>query len=159
MKRRIKPKPIEPGKILKIAAIVMVILLLIILLISYLAYREGIGYMFIIWAPLSAYIAVCYLYLINLLKQQNQQLVKQNKDLLLANQRKSEFVYNCVHQLRTPLTTIKGAVDLILDKGFGEINPQQERFLEPIRKVGSPNLLGAFSCHKFKASVDFSDRL
>ncbi|MEW6607649.1 MAG: HD domain-containing phosphohydrolase [bacterium] len=134
MKRRIKPKPLEMEKILKMSDIVMVLFLLIIIFISYLAYQEGIGYMFILWAPLSAYIAVFYLYLVNILKQQNQHLSRQNKALVLANQKKSEFVYNCAYQLRTPLTTIKGAIDLLLDKAFGEISPGQERFLFNIDK-------------------------
>jgi len=134
MKRRVKPKPLEPEKIAKIADVVMVLLLLIIIFISYLAYQEAMGYLFVLWAPLSAYIAVFYLYLVNLLKQQNKELKNQNKALVLTNQKKSEFVYNCVHQLRTPLTTIKGAIDLLLDKAFGEINPQQERFLFNVDK-------------------------
>ncbi|MFH1562784.1 MAG: PocR ligand-binding domain-containing protein [Nitrospirota bacterium] len=156
MKRRIKEKPIEPGKIVKIADVVMVLLLLIILLISCLAYQERTGYMFILWAPLSAYIAVFYLYLVNLLKQQNQQLTKQNKELILANQRKSEFVYNCAHQLRTPLTTIKGAIDLILDKAFGETNPQQERFLFNIDK--SIEQLNGLVCNLLDHSMMTSGR-
>ncbi|MDI6736080.1 MAG: PocR ligand-binding domain-containing protein [bacterium] len=156
MKRRIKSKPIEPQKIVKLADVVMVLLLLIILLISYLAYREGVGYMFIIWAPLSAYIAVFYLYLVNLLKQQNQELTEQNKKLILANQRKSEFVYNCTHQLRTPLTTIKGAIDLMLDKAFGETNPQQERFLFNIDK--SLEQLNGLVCNLLDHSMMTSGR-
>lgn len=134
MKRKVKAKSPEPEKIVKIADVVMVLLLLIILFISYLAYQEGVGYLFILWAPLSAYIAIFYLYLINLLKRQNQVLKNQNKSLILANQKKSEFVYNCAHHLQTPLTTIKGAIDLMLDNAFGPINPQQERCLFNIDK-------------------------
>ncbi len=156
MKRRIKLKPIEPEKIVKLADVVMVLLLLIILLISYLAYQEGAGYIFIVWAPLSAYIAVFYLYLVNLLKQQNKELKNQNKELILANQRKSEFVYNCTHQLRTPLTTIKGAIDLMLDKAFGETNPQQERFLFNIDK--SLEQLNGLVCNLLDHSMMTSGR-
>lgn len=134
MKRKIKSKLIESEKIVKIANVVMVLLLLILLLTSYLAYQEGVGYMFIVWAPLAAYIAVFYLYLLNILKQQNQNLKEQNEKLVLANQRKSEFVYNCAHQLLTPLTTIKGAIDLLIDRALGDINVQQERFLFNIDK-------------------------
>ncbi len=156
MKRRIKPKPLEPEKIVKIADVVMVLLLLVILLISYLAYREGMSYMFVLWAPLSGYIAVFYLYLVNLLKQQNKELKNQNKALVLANQRKSEFVFNCAHQLRTPLTTIKGAIDLLLDKAFGTINLQQERFLFNIDK--SLEQLNGLVCNLLDHSMMTSGR-
>lgn len=156
MKRRIKPKPLQPEKIAKIANVVMVLLLLIIILISYLGYIEGVGYMFILWAPLSAYIAVFYLYLVNILKQQNQELEKKNKDLVLANQKKSEFVYNCAHQLRIPLSTIKGSIDLILDKAFGDINLQQERFLFNIDK--SLEQLNILVCNLLDHSLMTSGR-
>jgi len=156
MKRRIKPKPLEPEKIVKIADVVMVLLLLIILLISYLAYQEGMGYMVILWAPLSAYIAVFYLYLLNILKQQNNELKNQNKALVLSNQKKSEFVYNCAHQLRTPLTTIKGAIDLLIDKAFGDINVQQQRFLFNIDK--SLEQLNGLVCNLLDHSMITSGR-
>lgn len=156
MKRRIKQKPLEPKKIVKIADVVMVLLLLIILLISYLAYREGFGYMFVLWAPLSGYIAVFYLYLVNILKQQNDELKKQNKELILANQKKSEFVYNCAHQLRTPVTTIKGAIDLLLDKAFGNITLQQERFLFNVDK--SLEQLNGLVCNLLDHSMMTSGR-
>ncbi|MEW6097404.1 MAG: HD domain-containing phosphohydrolase [bacterium] len=156
MKRRIKPKPLEPEKIVKIADVVMVLLLLIIIFISYLAYQEGMGYMFVLWAPLTAYIAVFYLYLVNVLKQQNQELKNQNRTLVLTNQRKSEFVYNCAYQLRTPLTTIKGAIDLLIDRAFGNINVQQERFLFNIDK--SLEQLNGLICNLLDHSMMTSGR-
>jgi signal transduction histidine kinase/CheY-like chemotaxis protein len=42
---------------------------------------------------------------------------------------KTEFVALVSHELRTPLTSIKGYVDLILEGEVGEINAQQEKFL------------------------------
>ncbi len=83
MKRRIISEPIDIEKIAKIAAVVMVLLLLVILLVSYLSYRKGISDLFILWASLSGYIAVFYLYLVNLLRerylnQRNKQLRREN---------------------------------------------------------------------------------
>jgi len=42
---------------------------------------------------------------------------------------KSDFIATASHELRTPMTSIKNAVDLVLRKKAGEINGQQERFL------------------------------
>jgi len=42
---------------------------------------------------------------------------------------KSDFISTASHELRTPMTSIKNAVDLVLRKKAGEINGQQKRFL------------------------------
>jgi PAS domain S-box-containing protein/diguanylate cyclase (GGDEF)-like protein len=42
---------------------------------------------------------------------------------------KSEFISSASHEMRTPLTSIKNAVDLILKRKAGEITDVQERFL------------------------------
>ncbi|HYH12152.1 MAG TPA: response regulator, partial [Thermomicrobiales bacterium] len=43
---------------------------------------------------------------------------------------KNEFVSLVSHELRTPLTSIKGYVDLLLDGEVGELDPDQQEFLE-----------------------------
>jgi signal transduction histidine kinase len=50
-----------------------------------------------------------------------------------ANAAKSQFVSIVTHELRIPLTSIKGYTDLILQEAVGEINEQQENFLQVIR--------------------------
>ncbi|MDY7034480.1 MAG: ATP-binding protein [Thermodesulfobacteriota bacterium] len=42
---------------------------------------------------------------------------------------KSEFISLASHEMRTPLTSIKNSIDIILNKKVGEINNAQEKFL------------------------------
>jgi signal transduction histidine kinase len=50
-----------------------------------------------------------------------------------ANESKSQFVTIVTHELRIPLTSIKGYTDLIRQGVVGEINDQQANFLGVIR--------------------------
>jgi signal transduction histidine kinase len=50
-----------------------------------------------------------------------------------ANESKSQFVAIVTHELRIPLTSIKGYTDLIRQGVVGEVNEQQLNFLEVIR--------------------------
>jgi PAS domain S-box-containing protein len=43
---------------------------------------------------------------------------------------KSQFISTVSHELRTPLTAIKEGVAIVLDRVVGEVNKEQERFLE-----------------------------
>ncbi len=60
----------------------------------------------------------------------NAQLVEAMK---VANQAKSEFVSFVSHELKIPMTSIKGYADLLLSSNFGPINEAQTTFLETIR--------------------------
>ena len=60
----------------------------------------------------------------------NAQLVEA---LQLANQAKSEFVSFVSHELKIPMTSIKGYTDLLLSGNFGPINEAQTTFLDTIR--------------------------
>lgn len=51
-----------------------------------------------------------------------------------ANQAKSEFVSLVAHELRVPMTSIKGYADLIVSGVAGPLNDQQAQFLEVIRR-------------------------
>ncbi|NJN53762.1 MAG: GAF domain-containing protein [Anaerolineae bacterium] len=49
-----------------------------------------------------------------------------------ANQAKSDFVSMVSHELKTPMTSMKGYTDLLLTGMTGQINEQQRGFLETI---------------------------
>jgi len=47
-----------------------------------------------------------------------------------VDQMKSEFISIASHELRTPMTSIKGSVDLILGGHFGEVSPDARELLD-----------------------------
>lgn len=53
-----------------------------------------------------------------------------NQKLKQIDQAKDEFVSLTSHQLRTPLTTIKGYISMLLDGDAGELGAQQRKLLE-----------------------------
>jgi signal transduction histidine kinase len=54
-------------------------------------------------------------------------------ELTRANQSKSEFVSFVAHELKTPMTSIKGYTELILSGVTGNMNDQQQTFLGIVR--------------------------
>ncbi|MEM7333023.1 MAG: response regulator [Chloroflexota bacterium] len=50
-----------------------------------------------------------------------------------ANNAKTEFVSFVSHELKTPMTTIKGYTDLLVTGSFGEVNETQTSFLNTVR--------------------------
>lgn len=53
-----------------------------------------------------------------------------NKKLRAIDASKDEFISMASHQLRTPLTSIKGYISMLLEGDLGEITPQQRKALE-----------------------------
>ena len=49
-----------------------------------------------------------------------------------ANQAKTEFVSLVAHELRTPMTSIRGYAEMLLKGMFGELPAQQEQFIQTI---------------------------
>jgi signal transduction histidine kinase len=69
-----------------------------------------------------------------LIQDQKNQLEKANDRLKVLDKQKTEFVSLASHQLRAPMTAIKGYIALILDGDYGEL-PQQMR--EPVNRIYS----------------------
>lgn len=63
------------------------------------------------------------------------ELEKTNLKLRELDRMKSDFVINVVHELRTPISIVKGNLDNI-EKGFaGEIQPKQKEILDDVFRV------------------------
>lgn len=57
------------------------------------------------------------------------QLQHTNEKLKALDEAKDEFISMASHQLRTPLTSIKGYVSMVMDEDAGKINAQQRELL------------------------------
>ena len=58
--------------------------------------------------------------------------VKRREEAEILSRAKSEFISMASHQLRTPLTVIKGYVAMILDGSYGKINLKTTRVLDNV---------------------------
>lgn len=69
-----------------------------------------------------------------LLFQENQEVLEQlkqsNEKLKALDEAKDEFITMASHQLRTPLTSVKGYVSMVMDGDAGNISKQQRDLLE-----------------------------
>lgn len=59
-----------------------------------------------------------------------RELKSTNKKLVALDEAKDEFISMASHQLRTPLTSIKGYISMILEKDLGKVNAAQEKALK-----------------------------
>ncbi len=66
------------------------------------------------------------------LNRKNKQLKSSYKELQKMDGVKDEFLSIASHELRTPLSIIKGYTDFLLKKKYGDLNIQQEEFLNKI---------------------------
>ena len=68
--------------------------------------------------------------------ERTEALERSNRELEYANQLKGRFIANMSHELRTPLNSILGFSDVLLDKTFGSLTENQERYLRNIHVSG-----------------------
>jgi len=58
-------------------------------------------------------------------------LLRRNNDKLkVLDSTKDEFISMASHQLRTPLTSVKGYMSMVIDGDAGKLNPKQQELLE-----------------------------
>jgi len=73
-------------------------------------------------------------------------LEKTNEQLIIIDKQKSEFVSIASHQLRSPLTAIRGYASMILDGNFGTPPPAM---IEPIDRIHESAKMMTFSIDDF----------
>ncbi len=78
------------------------------------------------------------------LAESEAQLLRKNAELERQSQMKAEFISIVAHELRTPLVSIVGYLDLLVEGRFGELAEPMERPVASIRR----------NAHRLKRLVD-----
>jgi PAS domain S-box-containing protein len=85
-------------------------------------------------------------------EQARGELAERNERLLELDRLKDEFVALVSHELRSPLTSIRGYLELVLDGHAGELSDDQKQFLEVVQR-GADRLLHLVGDLLFVAQV------
>ncbi|MCA9349264.1 hypothetical protein KC878_03970 [Candidatus Saccharibacteria bacterium] len=65
----------------------------------------------------------------NKIEGATKELRKSNEKLTALDEAKDEFISMASHQLRTPLTSVKGYISMVMEGDAGDINEQQSKLL------------------------------
>jgi len=68
------------------------------------------------------------------LEHLNKELEVRNREVERANRLKSEFLASVSHEFRTPLHSISGFADLLIEKIAGELTSKQQHYVERIKR-------------------------
>lgn len=66
------------------------------------------------------------------LRQKNIQLEKDKEELKKLDKMKDEFIDMATHELNTPITAIRGRLDMAIHENLSHLTPDQSKFLEPV---------------------------
>jgi len=75
------------------------------------------------------------------LAQKNKELEKSNQELVKLNQLKNKFLGIAAHDLRNPLTSIRGLSELLVNETFGSLTPEQEEYIRIIHTASNDMLM------------------
>ena len=70
----------------------------------------------------------------------NRELEDSNKELLCLNNLKNKFLGIAAHDLRNPLTSIRGLSEILIGKAFGPLTAEQEEYLTIINTASDEML-------------------
>ena len=68
--------------------------------------------------------------------ERTKELERTNKELTNANELKGRFIANVSHELKTPLHSIIGFAEILLQKAFGDLTDKQQKYLTTIFTSG-----------------------
>jgi signal transduction histidine kinase len=100
---------------------------------TYLLFKDEITVLSENFNTMSSELSELYTSLEQRVAQRTQELAEARDEAVTANKSKSEFVSIVSHELKLPMTSIKGYSDLMLAGATGELNENQSNFLTTIR--------------------------
>lgn len=66
------------------------------------------------------------------LEEQARELAKDKEQLVELDRMKDEFLQMATHELNTPISIIKGRLDMAIDENLCKLNDEQKKFLQPV---------------------------
>jgi signal transduction histidine kinase len=100
---------------------------------SYLLFKDEITVLSENFNAMAENLSGLYSNLEEKVEQRTHELQEARDDAVAANRSKSEFVSIVSHELKLPMTSIKGYSDLMLSGATGQLNENQTSFLTTIR--------------------------
>jgi signal transduction histidine kinase len=100
---------------------------------SYILFKDEITLLSENFNTMSNHLNELYTSLEDKVKQRTSELAEAHDEAVRANKSKSEFVSIVSHELKLPMTSIKGYSDLMLTGATGTLNENQTNFLTTIR--------------------------
>jgi len=100
---------------------------------SYWLFKDEITVLSENFNSMAANLSDSYTSLEDKVEQRTHELQEARDDAVAANKSKTEFVSVVSHELKLPMTSIKGYSDLMLSGATGQLNENQNNFLTTIR--------------------------